>query len=235
MSDRDLAARLAWHRNLNVAAIGLTALLLGAWIGNQGTAPPDVLRVKGLIVEDSLDRARIVIGAPMPLDDTEANAGGEGIAILSPEGRFRVAIGAPTPSPVIAGEVAERGPGDSAGMIIYDGDGDERGGMGTFADGRANVCLDYADGRREAVCMFVYPNDQFAGVVVNGPPDHGYERANLIVGADGLAQVKISSVSGHERAILRTQGSAPAQLLVYDSIADDFVDVMPRPGSTSKR
>ena len=98
-------------------------------------APPDVLRVKGLIVEDSLDRARIVIGAPMPLDGTEANAGGEGIAILSPEGRFRVAIGAPTPAPVIAGEVAERGPGDSAGLIIYDGDGDERGGMGTFADG----------------------------------------------------------------------------------------------------
>ena len=152
-NDTDVQRRLRWHRRINVGAFAVGLLMTGAWIGSRAPTPPDVLRVRGLIVEDSLGRPRIVIGAPLPVEGREALAGGEGIALRSPEGRFRVAIGAPTPGPIIEGRPVERIGGGSAGLLIFDDDGDERGGMGTFADGRANVCLDYENGVKEAVAI----------------------------------------------------------------------------------
>ena len=150
--------------------------------------------------------------------------------MLSESGEPRVAVGSPTPWPKVAGRLVERAEGmGSSGLTFFDEEGNERGGLGAFPDGRANFCLDYGRGVKEAVCMFVYPDDEFAGLVVNGHPDHGYERANMVVSSDGLAQVKISALDGEERAILRTDGRSPAELLVHDPETGEYVDVMPSP------
>ena len=209
---------------LSVMGVGFVVLTVAAW---QST-DPEVIRARGFVVEDAEGRARVVLGAPMELPGREAAQSGAGIAVLSETGQVRVAMGSPTPAPRIDGRLVERTAG-SSGLVFTDGDGNERGGLGAFADGRANMCLDYGRGVKEAVCMFVFPNDQYAGITVNGHPQHGYERANLIVSADGLAQMKISAIGGHERAILRTDGVGPAELVVYDPATEDFVDVMPSP------
>lgn len=192
-------------------------------------APAEVLRVRGLVVEDSLGRSRVVIGAPFGLAGYAAHQSGSGIAVLSPTGELQAAMGAPTPSPRINGKVVDRAGGD-AGFAIADGAGNERGGMGTFADGRANVCLDYAKGVKEAACLVVYPNDQMAGLVVNGTPSQkGFDRLTALVTDNGSTLVKVSAPGRQERAILLAKGDAPAQLIVHDSATKTFKNVMPKP------
>ncbi len=54
-----LCRELRFHR---VALVGFAALALVAW-----TRPaPEILRVRGLVVEDSTGTARVIIGAPLP-------------------------------------------------------------------------------------------------------------------------------------------------------------------------
>ena len=233
----DHEARIAHiERSLRRQRHVATAMLLvgfmlgaGAWAGGRG----DLMRVRGLVVEDSLGRARIMLGAPLMLAGRRGAEAGVGVAVLSPEGKLRAVLGAPTPSPQIDGKVMARAGGDAGGgaggLTIYDTAGNERGGMSTFPDGRANSCLDYARGVKEAACLVVYPNDEYGGLLVNGTPGQSYERASLIIGRSGLAQLKLSAIDGEERAILRTIGSGQAQLLVYDSATKKLVDVMPAP------
>jgi hypothetical protein len=206
--------------------LSLAVLILGAWTNGAGRG--DVLRVRGLIVEDSLGRARVVIGAPMALPGRTAGTSGAGIAVLTTEGRLQVAMGAPTPAPQISGRVVTR-VAANAGFVIADPNGDERGGMATFADGRSNVCLDYTAGVKEAACLSVAPSDQYAGLVVNGlPSERAFDRVTALVTSGGGAVMKIATPSGRESAILTSQGDGPAKLFVYDSLGDQFVDVMPR-------
>ncbi|HEY0930748.1 MAG TPA: hypothetical protein VGE27_12580 [Gemmatimonas sp.] len=218
------------RRSLVAQCLG-AALLLGAWTaGQRGTAPSQaqVLRVRGIIVEDSLGRPRIVIGAPLTLPGRTAAQSGDGIAVLSPTGALQTALGAPTPAPMINGTVVNR-VGGSAGFVIADPDGNERGGMGAFPDGRANVCLDYAKGVKEAACLVTFANDQMAGLVVNGlPGEKAFDRVTALVGKGGWAQMKISAPTGQESAILRSTGTDRAQLMVYDSATKSYKDVLPR-------
>jgi len=233
----DHEARIAYlerslrrHRHFAMGGL-LVGLVLsaGAWAAGRG----EVMRVRGLVVEDSLGRARILLGAPLTLLGRRGAEAGVGVAVLSPEGKLRAVLGAPTPSPQIDGKVMARAGGDAGGgaggLTIYDTAGNERGGMSAFPDGRANSCLDYARGVKEAACLVVYPNDEYGGLLVNGTPGQSYERASLIIGRSGLAQLKVSAIDGEERAILRTIGSGQAQLLVYDSATKKLVDVMPAP------
>lgn len=222
-----LRARFDRHRRGSFALHLLAAvLLLAAW---RGGASSEVLRVRGLIVEDSLGRARIVIGSPVMIPGRTAEQAGTGIAVLSPTGALQTALGAPTPAPMIDGKLVDR-IGGSAGFVMADPAGNERGGMGAFADGRANVCIDYAKGVKEAACLVAFPNDQLAGLVVNGlPGEKAFDRVAALVAQGGTALVKIASPTGRESAILRSTGANPAQLMVYDSTAKTWKDVMPRP------
>ena len=144
---------------------------------------------------------------------------------------MRAVLGAPAPAPQVDGKVVARDGGSAGGgaggLTVFDTAGNERGGIGAYPDGRANICLDYARGVKEAACLVVYPKDEYAGLTINGTPGQGYERAGLIIGRSGVAQLKVSAIDGEERAILRANGTGPAQLLVHDSATKKFVDVMP--------
>jgi hypothetical protein len=220
---------LVQRRFSMIAVVMALVLAAGAWTAEHGK----VLRVRGLIVEDSLGRARVVLGAPLMLEGRRDTEAGVGVAVLSPEGKLRAVLGAPAPAPQVDGKVLRRAGGDVSGgvggLTIFDTNGNERGGIGAYPDGRANVCLDYARGVKEAACLVVYPKDEYAGLTVNGTPGQGYERASLIIGGSGVAQLKVSAIDGQERAILRADGSGPAQLLVYDSSTKKYLDVMPAP------
>lgn len=205
-----------------------------AWSGRRVNPAPTILHARGLIIEDSLGHARIMIGAPIPLPHRASKDAGAGIAILSPSGIMRVAIGAPVPSPQVNGKVLERAGGDAGGgaggLILLDTSGDERGGMGVLPNGAANVCLDYAKVPKEAACLVVAPENAYAGLAVNGTPGQGYDRASIVVSASGTAQVKVAAVNGDERAILQASGAGPAALLVSDSAHRQPVNLLPALG-----
>lgn len=120
----------------------------------------NVLRVRGLIVEDAMGRERILIGAPVPAvsgrkrrDDTV------GFIVVGENGADRVALAAPVPEPQTQGVVAKR-IGNAAGLVLDDENGNERGGMGVLDnDGRVTLGLDYPNGTGEAITMAVLPGE----------------------------------------------------------------------------
>jgi len=111
----------------------------------------DILRARGLIIEDSLGRERILIGAPTPFAKNRVrtntkrameawekyfakgyrefykdyNHQANGIIILDENGFDKVAIGDPTPDPNIGKRI-----GPASGIDFYDQLGFERGGLG---------------------------------------------------------------------------------------------------------
>lgn len=206
--------------------LALLAMAIGGWTRQNRW---DSITVQQLIVEDSLGRPRIMIGAPLELPGRTPALSGIGVAVLSESGRVQTALGAPTPAPSVNGKLVER-IGHSSGLMIADTNGDERGGMGAFPDGRANICLDYASGVKEAVCLAVFPNDEMAGLIVNGLPDErAFDRVTALVGTGGMALIKIATPSGRESAILRSVGMGAAELLVFDSTTSTWKNVMPKP------
>ena len=117
-----------------------------------------------------------------------------GIAVLDSLGRMNVALGTQNPLVLEDGSTGTR-IAASAGLTIYDPrDGKERGGMGAFEDGRANMCLDYGERQKEAVCLSVAPADQYAAVLLNGTPgEPQFDRVVMYVGADGSGSIKAVS------------------------------------------
>ena len=139
-------------RWLQAYAALLTIALVVLFL-RSGTTTDDVLRVRGLIIEDEAGRERILIGAPIPeaanrvrtdearvrevwasrYEDGEAYMGyyqdydhaANGIVILSEDGFDRVALGDPVPDPNIGRRI-----GPATGLIINDLQGFERTGYG---------------------------------------------------------------------------------------------------------
>jgi len=121
---------------------------------------PGVLRVKGLIIEDSAGRERILIGAPVPtVQGRKRQDNTVGVVVIGENGADRLALGTPVPAPQIQGAVGQR-IGNATGFVMNDENGDERGGFGVLDnDGRATFGLDYPGGRGEAITMGVLPGE----------------------------------------------------------------------------
>jgi hypothetical protein len=212
-------------------ALGLLGcFLVGYFAFQPRSASADgsgqVLRVRGLIVEDAQGRPRILIGAPVPkVTGRKREDDDTGIILVGENGADRVAIGSPTPAPQSRGKVGQRNsPG--AGLVVDDLDGNERGGIGVLDNGRGVVCLDYPDPiHREAICLGVLP-EGLAGLVINAPTGDNGERAMMAVLKDGTSLMKLADTSGNERSILVVQGESPAQFLVLDPKTKSKLDVL---------
>ena len=134
---------------------------------------PELIRTKGIIIEDAQGRERILIGAPIPLSsyrvrddyDKVEKAYGDwfppeanfmsnfkshvdnktnGILILDENGFDQLAFGDPVPDPFMGRRI-----GPSTGMVINDSVGVERSGYGLlkFPDRyRVTLGFDRADG-----------------------------------------------------------------------------------------
>ncbi len=128
----------------------ISALILyGFNSGSSGSE--DMIRTRGIVIEDSLGRERILIGAPIPFATNRIRTDtvrameqwqkyfgkkypeyyrsyyhqANGILILDEKGFDKVAIGDPTPDPNIGKRI-----GPANGINIYDDRGFERGGFG---------------------------------------------------------------------------------------------------------
>ncbi|MCZ0933627.1 MAG: hypothetical protein OXJ54_00435 [Gemmatimonadetes bacterium] len=158
-----------------------------------GAAMDDVIRARGLIIEDATGRERILLGAPVPeaadrVRTDEARVREvwgprfpdaymdfyqdyshetNGMLILSEDGFDRLVVGDPVPDPNIGRRSAP-----TTGMVINDVEGFERTGYGLSpVDGRYNVGLGLDTDRIEEGLVLLLEDDGLNGVLVGTGPD----------------------------------------------------------------
>ncbi|WP_428278160.1 hypothetical protein [Candidatus Palauibacter sp.] len=168
-----------------LASIALVVLFV-----RNGSAEEDVLRARGLIIEDAAGRERILLGAPIPeavnrvrtdearvrevwapgFPDPDAYMGyyqdysheTNGMLILSEDGFDRLVVGDPTPDPNIGRRIAP-----ATGMMINDDQGFERTGYGVLAvNGGYNVGLGLDTDRIAEGLSLVLQDDGPHGILV---------------------------------------------------------------------
>jgi hypothetical protein len=150
---------------------------------------PQIIRARGLIIEDAAGRERILIGAPIPVAKNRVRTDLErvraiwgprfpkqyldwyakyrnevnGMLVLDANGFDRVAIGDSLPDPNIGKRIAT-----SAGIVINDAQGFERTGWGVLrlanGDYRVDLGLDKAT---DAVSLLVDDASNSSGVNIS--------------------------------------------------------------------
>ncbi|WP_420614905.1 hypothetical protein [Candidatus Palauibacter sp.] len=158
-----------------LASIALVVLFV-----RNGSAEEDVLRARGLIIEDAAGRERILLGAPIPeavnrvRTDTarlrelwgaqhpdieaymdsyeEYNHGTNGLVILNEDGFDRLVLGEETPDPHVGKRIAP-----SSGLVVHDRIGFERGGFGVLSREDSDyVALGLDSSRGEAISLIAF-------------------------------------------------------------------------------
>jgi hypothetical protein len=162
----------------SVAALGLMLLILIVTGFNLGERHEDIIRARGLIIEDDQGRERILIGSPIPAAKNRVRTdiarvkqvwgkrfpakymdwyttyqnGMNGILILDANGFDRVAVGDPVPDPNTGKRI-----GPSSGFVINDEEGFERSGYGLLkVENRYRVVLGMDNTKgQEGATMFL--------------------------------------------------------------------------------
>lgn len=198
--EKDLILRLEKlerkHQKLKLALISCAALLLLVTLGFsfKGKEHFNIIRAKGIVIEDSLGKDRILIGAPVPYSKyrvrTDTNlvrrhmAGriykkdpeqymkwyrryrhsAIGMIVMNEGGFDKVLIGDKLADANVGRRIF-----DNSGILWNDDMGMELGGAGvnTSADGKANVVVGLDDAEGEAVHLFAHA-DQTKGLVIQG-------------------------------------------------------------------
>jgi len=179
-----------------VALLGIAVLALTATAFDAAESHNQVLRARGLIIEDNEGRERILIGSPIPTAKNRVRTDLErvkgtwakrfpssekyietyktyqnemsGILLLDSNGFDRLALGDPVPDPNTGRRIAP-----SSGLVINDEEGFERTGYGLLnVQSRHRVVLgmDNAHGK-EGLTLFLI-DDGPIGLDVNDGSRH---------------------------------------------------------------
>jgi hypothetical protein len=152
---------------------------------------PQVLHLRGLVIEDDRGRARILLGSPFPVvaDRQRHDATTTAMVFLDEQGHDRFSIGEKM-TPQIDGEIPRNYEKLSTGfgLTLYDSLGNDRGGMGFLSNGnnvsRAVFGLDRPKG--DAIGAIVDDTSGFAGLVAMYPPrEIGVEATGILLGTQG--------------------------------------------------
>jgi hypothetical protein len=177
-----------------------------------------VLRAKGLIIEDSHGRARVLLGSPLPSPPERArqDASTTSMVFLDEQGHDRLTLGE-EPEPQVAGKVSRSmhriAPG--YGVVIHDGGGDERGTYGWLANGRALITLDRPG--LDAWAAVVDDKTGFAGIRVEYPPDIARDSNAIEIGTRGSqAFVKLKDTKEKDRAVFSMDGEGRTEFKTLD-------------------
>lgn len=224
--------RVRW---LSVGMVVLGAgLVLGLTVpgaGESGSAMAhsgDVLTARGLVIVDEAGRERVVLGAPAAAASSDERlAESTGMIVLDSLGQLSAALGSNPPLILEDGSVGKR-IGSSSGLTFYDPrNGMERGGIGAFEDGRANVCLDYGTAPKEAACMAVAPGDEYAMVMLNGTPRESvFDRVGMFLGADGVGVLKAMGGLDSRDGVFIRAGDGMPTVTIYDSTQREVMDLV---------
>ncbi len=181
---------------------------------------PGVLRAKGLIIEDSDGRARVLLGSPLPSasERIRQDASTTSMVFLDEQGHDRLTLGE-EPEPQIAGKVSQTmhriAPG--FGVVIHDGSGDERGTYGWLANGRALITLDRPG--LDAWAAVVDDKTGFAGMRVEYPPDVARDSNAIEIGTKGKqAFVRMQDTKEKDRAVFTLKDDGRTEFKTLDGM-----------------
>ncbi|HEY1804839.1 MAG TPA: hypothetical protein VGG45_10180 [Terracidiphilus sp.] len=177
-----------------------------------------VLRAKGLIIEDSHGRARVLLGSPLPSasERIRKDASTTSMVFLDEQGHDRLTLGE-EPEPQIAGKVSPTvhriAPG--FGVVIHDGNGDERGTYGWLGNGRALITLDRPG--LDAWAAVVDDKTGFAGMRVEYPPDVARDSNAIEIGTKGRqAFMRLQDTREKDRAVFALEGDGKTEFRTLD-------------------
>lgn len=184
----------------------------------EAASDSPVLRTKGLVIEDSHGRARVLLGAPLPSvsERTRQDASTTSMVFLDEQGHDRLTLGE-EPEPQIAGKVSQTmhriAPG--FGVVIHDGNGDERGTYGWLAAGRALITLDRPG--LDAWAAVVDDKTGFAGMRVEYPPDVARDSNAIEIGTKGRqAFVRLQDMKEKDRAVFALDSDGQTKFRTLD-------------------
>ena len=130
----------------------------------SASTPDDkILRVRGIVIEDSAGHPRLLLGAPISSQGRKRQDEITGLVMLSEDGIDRLAIGTANYDQ-INGTLQHR-VANGIGVLLNDAKGNERGGFGFLESGRVTLGLDRAHGE-EGAFLTVDDEDDFAGLRV---------------------------------------------------------------------
>ena len=207
-----------------IAAVWLTRNQV--WVQAQTT--PQVLRARGLILEDAQGRPRILMGAPFPAvhERIRQDARTTSILFLDDVGHDRLTLGEEL-EPQIGGKVP---PGihriaSGVGVVIHDGSGDERGAYGWLSNGRALITLDRPGA--EAFAAMVNDRTGEAKISLNFPPEIADDASSIDMGTKGAASfLRFGSKTAKSRVSLSTENGSHPSLKTFDDLGRPNRDLL---------
>ncbi len=213
------------QRMKTIAVLGIVAgctIAVASARTGANPASPEVLRVRGLVIEDAQGRARILLGAPIPtVPERQRTDTTTGLLIIDPSGLDRVSVGSPAIGPAIKGRVVPR-TSPASGLVFNDATGQERGGLGVLDNGAAVLGLDRLTG--EGVMLVVKGDGSLAGMIINEENN----RNRVFLGSDHTTSetgLVLKDDSGQPRVGLQIDKNAP-RLNLFDKgqVVRDVLD-----------
>jgi hypothetical protein len=144
---------------------------------------PEILRVRGLVIEDGQGHPRILLGAPFPAaagrvrTDTRTTA----MIFLDAEGHDRLTLGEEL-DPQIGGKVPTgiHRIASGYGVVLHDNIGDERGAYSWLTNGRALITLDRPGA--EAFAAIVNDKTGESKITFSFPPEIAGDASAIEIG-----------------------------------------------------
>ncbi len=189
---------------LRIAVVALAGVLAIGLLVSFNSRKDDIIRTKGLIVEDANGKPFIMMGSPIPQDKLRKRKDPmSGLVFLDSNGTDRLYMGKDGKLQ-IGGELEDRN-SEGWSYIINDPVGDERGGFG-FADeeDRIGLGLDYG-GKDGGEAIYLYASNDVAYLLMNSNTnDRVRQRAVLWHDTKkDLTQIKLGDKSTDERLVMR--------------------------------
>lgn len=207
-----------------ICGIQLAALLavgLSAMWGRQVEAQSSVaiLRARGLVVEDAQGRPRILLGAPFPgvPERSRQDSTTTSMVFLDEKGHDRLTLGE-EPEPQVGGKVSTKlhRIAQGFGVVIHDGEGNERGAYGWLTNGRALITLDRPG--LDAWAAIVDDKTGFAGMRVEYAPEVARDSTGIEIGTKGSAAMfRFKDTKEKDRAVFELNGTGATTFQALDA------------------
>lgn len=164
--------------------------------------------------------------------NNKQNFTAERIDINDKSGKNRIVIANTDhiPQPIIAGKTFKRAY-SPAGLIFYDKNGDERGGLAITDNEETNLnalAFDYQNADAIGILAQDNKNDNYfrAGLMINdkdlsGKPGHNINRINLI------------TENGNASLVMKDQNEVPRIILQVDSLGNPSIEMFDKDGKPS--
>lgn len=199
--------------------------------GGGPAAEDEVLRVRGLVVEDARGQPRILLGAPYPeVEGRARDDSAAGMLVMDASGTDRVAVGYPRNPRLKTGKGWGRRMAPGAGLVFNDSLGLERGGIGVMDDGRVTLGLDFTT--HEGVSLGIVPDWGAAGLTVwganEGDPQRVYLGANFDSTGVGPGGLYLNAREGGKWLRLHREGGTARMEVVDPETRETELDVIER-------